>query len=249
MPTRRSIRIAKMKLSPNYCETDSDEGTEHDDSSNYSDSIPYFDEETKDENDNNVNYGRPRPSTPIPSQTRPSTHILSKPRPFTPIPFQPRNNISICSRLDFSELATHELCIGQTTIYHKLFDGLIQINDKIITILAIFAMAKYGNRGSLEYFYNTICENKQMALHNIQVTFKDKCHPKRFIDDIHVRWLTKCFVSSATTKKHATKKMIYEEKMKNMNIEATLNQLFIKQDETKLANFARICNNLYNDYM
>ena len=123
------------------------------------------------------------------------------------------------------------------------------VNDEIITLLAIFAIAHVAHEGSVEYLYNTICKHQLIVVDNIHVAFKYKYDPSTIVDSLRLLLLYNCFLSKTKINEHIMRKNAYIERMRLLSLENNIRRLFVKDDERKLQNFVNICEKLYNrDY-
>jgi hypothetical protein len=254
MTTRKSPRISKMKNLPKYyCDLDSDEEeTISNYSSEYEMSEPEPDSDYEQEDDNYMLFSHIDSLLLMSDQNRVDEETKDERenvRVPTPVPV--RKIVTTTSRFDFvTDLVVSDLWfVSKDTLLHKIMDGRQQVNDEIITLFTIFAIAQFANQGSVEYLYNTICKHSLMVVDNIHVAFKDKCDPSTLVDFLGLRWLLNCFLSSAKIKENALRKNAYYEKIRLLSLENNIRRLFVKDDEHKLQNFVNICEKLYNrDY-
>jgi hypothetical protein len=262
MTTRKSSRISKMKHVPKYyCEMDSDDeeiADINDDTSNYSsayemsetdpDSDSDYEDEDQDE-DEEIAFDHIDSLVLLSDkckdeETKDERDIVRSP---TPIPA--RQPVCATSRFDFvSELVVRDLWFAsKDTLLHRIIDGRQKVNDEIITLLAIFAIAQFANHGSVEHLYNTIGKHPLIVVDNIHVAFKYKYDPSTIVDSLHLRWLYNCFLSKTKINEHIMRKNAYIERMLSLNLENNIRRLFVKDDDRKLQNFVNICDKLYNN--
>lgn len=134
----------------------------------------------------------------------------------------------------------------KNSIYFKIINNLITINDEIYILLVLNVISNNIKEMSIIQIYNYIPTILEYIINNIILKFKIKGDPDYIISKYKIRCIYYSFMFSNYKNNRLNTKKIFDDKLNSLNIKDNIQRIFTHSMANK-ETFFRVINKLYNN--